>query len=343
MTSSVPYADQSFVEPQLADPSLTIRADDRLFAWDGRVLRRNRLFYPILVLVLLIHAAALIYFFYRDNTATMETAQLDETPVEVVIEPPQEQPKPPPPPPQKQPEPPKPKPEEQIEKPAFSAPRAPNKETVDTKSTDLKTQAPKAPAPPQQGVKAPPRQASKPQDENKDTAKEDAAAKPDEDKPDAEALDKAKPKVAPKAAAKPVTKAPLTKKTQDALASLSGELDLPNMTFAKPTPKAPVYGGTEDVRYLAIVQGMIMQKVKTLPRLDHYQDGGEVAVYFHLDDSGRVISMEILKKSGIPGIDAMAMDAVRQASPFPAPPRGVPHGLVWGTSVDGQLPMRAMR
>lgn len=341
MTSSVPYAGPNLAEPALADPSLMVHAEDRLFAWDGRALRRNKLFYPILVLVLLIHAAALIYFYYRDNKAAMETALLDETPVEVVIEPPPEQPKPPPPP-QKKPEPPKPKPEEQIEKPAFSAPRAPNKETVDTKSTDLKTQAPKAPAPPQQGVKAPPQQASKPQDENKDTAKEDAA-KPEEDKPDAEALEKAKPKVAPKAAAKPVTKAPLTKKTQDALASLSGESDLPNMTFAKPTPKAPVYGGTEDVRYLAIVQGLIMQKVKTLPRLDHYQDGGEVAVYFHLDDSGRVISMEILKKSGMPGIDAMAMDAVRQASPFPPPPRGVPHGLVWGTSVDGQLPMRAMR
>ena len=70
--------------PPIDDPILIARADDRLFAWDPRALRNHRLFVPILLLVLLIHAAALVYFLYRDSKATMQTSQLEETPIEVV-------------------------------------------------------------------------------------------------------------------------------------------------------------------------------------------------------------------------------------------------------------------
>jgi TonB family protein len=333
----------AMIHPNAAATTLTAREDQRFFARDNRArFWSQSRFIAILILVLVAHAALLAYFLYRDSTATMQTAQIEETPVEVVVEPPTP-PEPPKPPPQQQKKPPPPKPKEEIEKPAFSAPRAPNEEKVQTNKTDQKTQAPKAATPPQEGQQAPPQQASLPKDESKPESKDDAAAKPEEDKPNAEALDKAKPKVAPKPATKQAKPSPKTKKTLDALASLSGESTLPNYTFAKPTPKAPVYGGTEDVRYLAIVQGMIMNKVKQLPRLNHYQEGGQVAVYFHIDAGGRVIAQEILKKSGSPEIDRLAMDAVRQAAPFPPPPAAVPHGLVWGSSVDGQLPLRGMR
>ncbi|MGD0634463.1 MAG: TonB family protein [Beijerinckiaceae bacterium] len=329
--------------PPLDDPILIARADDRLFAWDPRALRNHKLFVPILLLVLLVHVAALVYFLYRDSKATMQTSQLEETPIEVVVEPPPDQLKPPPPkPPEKKPEPPKPK--EEIEKPAYSAPRAPNEQTVDTKQTQQKTEAPKAATPPRDGRPEPAKEASTPKDQASPDKPQEATAKPEEDKPDAEALDKAtQPKK--KTDAKDSKTPPKPKKpaTTDAVRQLAGLSNLQNFSFAAPTPKAPVYGGTEDVRYLAIVQGLIMQKVKNLPRLDRYQEGGEVAVYFHIDDTGRIISMEIMKKSGIPAIDAMAMDAVRQAAPFPPPPRAVPHGLIWGTSVEGQLPMRVMR
>lgn len=336
---------RTMTHPTAPAADLTAREDQRFFARDTRApfWRRSR-FIAILILVLIAHAALLAYFLYRDAGATMQTAQIEETPVEVVVEPPPppEAPKPPPPPQEKKPPPP-PKPKEEIEKPAFSAPRAPNESKVETNKLDQKTEAPKAATPPQDGQQAPPQQASKPQEESKPESKEDAAAKPEETKPDAEALDKAKPKVAPKPATKQAKPAPKTKKTLDALASLSGESALPNFTFAKPTPKAPVYGGTEDVRYLAIVQGLIMNKVKQLPRLNHYQEGGQVAVVFHIDDSGRVLTMGLGQTSGNPEIDRMAMNAVSQAAPFPAPPRGIPHSLIWGSSVDGQLPIRGVR
>ncbi len=324
------------------DPSLVAREDQRLVARDRRAAfwSRSR-FGVILLAVLLAHAGLLAYLLHRDGEAAMETAKLEETPVEIVVEKPPEPERPPPPPQRKPPEPPKPK--EEVEKPAFSAPRAPNEEKVETNRTDQKTQAPKAPTPPQEGQPKPPQQASQPKDESKPAATEDAAAKPAEDKPDAEALDKAKPKVATKPATKQAKPSPKTKKPLDALASLSGASSLPEMTFAKPTPKAPVYGGTEDVRYLAIVQGLIMQRVRTLPRLNRYQEGGQVAVVFHIDDSGRVLTMGLGQTSGNPEIDRMALNAVQQAQPFPAPPRGTPHSLIWGSSIDGQLPIRGMR
>ncbi len=325
------------------EPALVAREDQRFFARErrGAFWSRSR-FLVVLALVLLAHAGLLVYLLHRDAETPVETAKIDETPVEIVVEKPPEPPKPPPAPPKpKQPDPPKPK--EEIEKPAFSAPRAPNQEKVETNRTDQKTQAPKAATPPQDGQPKPPQQASQPKEESKPEAKEDAAAKPEEDKPDAEALDKAKPKVAAKPATKQAKPAPKTKKTFDALASLSGSSSLPDMTFAKPTPKAPVYGGTEDVRYLAIIQGLIMNKVRTLPRLNHYQEGGQVAVVFHIDDSGRVLAMGLGQTSGSPEIDRMALNAVSQAAPFPPPPRGIPHSLIWGSSVDGQLPIRGTR
>ena len=327
----------------LPNPTLVASEDQRFLARPkrGAFWSRSR-FGVILLVVLAAHGALLVYLLRRDRDASFETAKLDETPVEIVVEPPPPlQPPPPPPPKQKQPDPPNPK--EEIEKPAFSAPRAPNEEKVETNRTDQKTQAPKAPTPPQEGQPKPPQQASRPQEEAKSDAKEDAAAKPEEDKPDAEALDKAKPKVAPKQAAKPAKPAPKTKKTFDALASLSGSSSLPDFTFAKPTAKAPVYGGTEDVRYLAIIQGLIMNKVRTLPRLNRYQEGGQVAVVFHINDDGRVLSMGLGQTSGNPEIDRMALNAVSQAAPFPPPPRGIPHSLIWGSSVDGQLPIRGSR
>ena len=321
---------------------LVARETERLIARDGRgrFWSRSR-FAVLVVLVLLAHGAALVFLLHRDATTPVETAKNEETPVEIVVEKPPEPPKPPPQP-KKPPPPPQPQ-KQEIEKPAFSAPRAPNEEKTETNRTDQKTQAPKAPTPPQEGQRAPAQQASLPKEESKPEAKEDAGAKPEETKPDAEALDKAKPKVAPKPSSKQAKPSPKTKKVQDALASLSGASDLPEMTFAKPTPKAPVYGGTEDVRYLAILEGMILNKVRLLPRLNHYQEASTVAVSFHIDDGGRVLSMGIASTSGYPDIDRMALQAVTSAAPFPPPPRGVPHSLIWGSNVAGQLPLHVQR
>nr|WP_260395093.1 energy transducer TonB [Sphingobium lignivorans] len=47
---------------------------------------------------------------------------------------------------------------------------------------------------------------------------------------------------------------------------------------------------------------------------------GTVRVRFQLDHGGALISCEVTKSSGLMLLDGIALRAVRQASPFPAPP-----------------------
>ena len=297
-------------------------------------------FVGLLVLVLLVHLAIIVAFLVRDAKTRLQTAAMEETPVEVIVEKPA--PPPPPPPPPKPPEA-QPKPKEELEKPALSAPRAPNEEKVETEKTQPKTVIPKAQQPPSEGEKQPKAAAAPPKEAAPDESKEDAAKAPDETKPDAEALDKAKPKTAKKTATKQAKASPKRKqRASDVLASLSGASPLDTMSFAKPTPKSPVYGGTEDVRYLAIVEGMLVHKMTQLPRTAHWQDGGHVVIFFQLDPTGRVISKDFYNKSGYPEIDQLAMRALLAAQPFPPPPHGLDRGLVWGSQFDGQLPHYTM-
>ena len=292
-------------------------------------------FYLLLIVALLIHAAIIAAFLYRDSHDKPQIVAAEETPVEIVVEkpPPPEPPKPPPP---KQQTPPKPK--EDLS-PAFSAPRAPNEETLKTERTQPKTSVPKAPQPPSEGTPQPKPQIAQPKQAAPPEAKEDTAAKEeDKTKPDAEALDKAKPKVAKEAKTKAAKAAPKQKKAADLMASLAGSSALPELSFSKPTPKSKVYGGTEDVRWMSTVEGMLEAKVSQLPRTAHFQTGGQVLICFHVDENGRVTVHEFCRKSGYPDVDQMAMRALLGAAPFPPPPAGVEHGLVWSSVFDGQLP-----
>ena len=205
---------------------------------------------------------------------------------------------------------------------------------------------PKAPQPPQEGTPspkaaaAPPKEAAPPAD----TKEETAGKEEDKSKPDAEALDKA----SPKSAKLPTPKPPKTKaakaqpktnqKTKELFASLSGADGAAEMTFAKPSAKTKVYGGTEDVRWMSTVEGMLEEKVGKLPRTPHWQAGGQVVICFHVDENGRVAVKDFCQKSGYPDVDQIAMRALMAAQPFPPPPRGVEHGLAWSSVFDGQLP-----
>ena len=326
-------------EPTELERSLAAREDERFVGARQKLFAARARFFGLVLLILLIHVALIAVFLLRDAHSKFQTAAIEETPVEVIVEKPEPPPPPPPqpPPPPKPPEPPKPK--EELEKPALSAPRAPNEEKVETEKTQPKTSVPKAPTPPSDGQPQPKPAVAPPKEAAPDESKEDAAKAPDETKPDAEALDKAKPKTAKKTVTKQAKEAPKSKrKPNDALAALSGSSSLPELSFAKPTPKSPVYGGTEDVRYLAIVEGMLESKVTQLPRTEHWRSGGHVVIFFHVDESGRVISRDFYVKSGYPDIDKIAMQALIAAQPFPPPPRGVEHGLLWGSKFDGQLP-----
>ena len=305
----------------------------------------------VLAAVLLVHAAFIAAFLIRDRDAPIQVASSEETPVEVIVEKPPEPPKPlppppPPPPPEKKPPPPPPPPPKEDLSPAYSAPRKENQETLKTDKLQEKTSVPKAAQPPQEGTPnpkpaaAPPKEAAPPTD-----AKEETAGKEeDKSKPDAEALDKA----SPKSAKPPTLKPPKTKaakaqpktnqKTKELFASLSGSDALPQMTFSKPAAKTKIYGGTEDVRWMSTVEGMLEDKVGKLPRTPHWQAGGQVVVCFHVDENGRVTIKDFCQKSGYPDVDQIAMRALMAAQPFPPPPRGVEHGLAWSSVFDGQLP-----
>ena len=297
----------------------------------------------VLALVLLLHAALLVAFLWKDARSPTPATQVAETPVEVVVEPPPEPAKPPEPPKPPEPEPPKPK--EDLS-PAMSAPRAPNEDNVKTTAKEAKTAAPNRLATPSQGQPQAPAAAPPPPSEVAPAPKQDETAKEeDQSKPDAEALDKArKAAKAKESRTKDAKAAPKRKPMPNALAALAGAPTLDaTMSFAKPTPKTKIYGGTEDVRWMSEVEAMLEAKVQKLPHTAHYQAGGKVAICFHVDVSGRVILNDFCAKSGYPDIDQMAMRALVAAAPFPPPPPGLERGLIWISTFDGQVPVLHFR
>lgn len=332
-----PDEDEAFLDEAEANFAAT---DEARFAVPTPRRRINRRFVSILALVLLIHAALIVAFLWRDRAANRDVAQqLEETPVEVVVEQPPEPAKPQPPPEQKPPEPPRPK--EDLS-PAMSAPRAPSEDKIKTETKEAKTEAPTKLETPTQGAPqaaapAAPAKEATPQVDKEDAAKE-------EEKKEAEALDKAKRKAEKKAKTREAKAHSSQKVNPNLLAALGGAPNFgATMTFARPTPKTKIFGGTEDVRWMSEVEAMLEAKVQQLPKTAHYQAGGKVAICFHVSPDGRVILQEYCQKSGYPDVDALAMRALHAAAPFPPPPPGLERGLIWVSTFDGQTPVLHFR
>ena len=330
-------------EMDVAEASLAATEDARFFETGGR-RGISRRFISIVALVLLVHAGLIAAFLLRDRHADLQVAQQqEETPIEIVVEKPEppKPPVPPKPPEPKQPEPPKPK--EDLS-PAYSAPRAPTEDKLKTETKEAKTQAPTKMPTPTQGAPAAAAPAAAPAKEaTPDVAKEEAA-KEEEKKDAAEALDKAKRKQAKKQAKTREAKTSSQKVDPRLLASLGGAPNFgATMTLAKPTPKAKIFGGTDDMRWMSEVEARLEAKVQQLPKTAHYQSGGKVAICFHVGPDGRVLLQEFCEKSGYPDIDALAMRALHAAGPFPPPPPGLERGLVWVSSFDGQVPVLHFR
>jgi TonB family protein len=230
--------------------------------------------------------------------------------------------------------------------PAYSAPRAPNEDKEKNDKVEKSAAPNKLPTPTpgetQQATPTPPPPAepqAAPEANRADATKEE-----DKTKPDAEALDKAGRKAAKTKPSKTKTAKVHRKPAPNALAALAGAPNLDtSFSFARPTPKTKIFGGTEDVRWMSEVEAMLEAKVTQLPRSEHYQSGGKVAICFHVDVDGRVIQREYCAKSGYPDIDRLAMKALLEAAPFPRPPPGLDRGLVWFTTFDGQLPKLRFR
>ncbi len=299
---------------------------------------RRRGFALLLVICLLLHAGLVAVLLYRDRSAPEEAPRDEEIPVEVLVEPPPE-PEPPPPPPQQQAKekPPKIKMQDD-EKPAFDAPRTTNQETVERDAPDKETQSPRVapmtkqtaekPAPEKQPETTPQQPVAQPEEQS-------APQKLADDKPDAEALDKAVPEPPKRPQEQPKEKktlaetktppAPAKRQTvADQLAALNSLPDFKIGSLAKP---APVAGGTERTTYLSILFGMIMRQMHFPPGLRERHVLGEGIVSFYVDEAGHLTHQAIYRSSGLPELDAAAINAVRRAAPFPAPPRGDPHAI----------------
>lgn len=273
--------------------------------------------------ILGVHAALIAFILYRDGFDRFEIQPEQEIPVEVVAELPPDPPKPPPQPEQPQPE---QKPEENYDKPAYSAPRAPN-ETADTQTgAQQKTEAPQAQSKPQEGAPVPANSAAPAPVVTASAMPGAAEEKIADDK--AEPLQPASPM--PDANAGAAAPAALAQDTSgaDLLRQLSAQPTLSSFSFAARTTLAPLTGGSEDNRFMSNVFAKILSKKGYPKSAAARHASGTVMVSFIIDGEGGLVYQTISHSSGEPDLDAEALAAVKAAAPYPPPPPGAPRSLL---------------
>jgi protein TonB len=279
---------------------------------------------------LALHLAILAPIWLQFDWAPRAAPPSEEIPVEIVVEPP----KPPPqPPPQPSPEPAPPKPPIDFE-PAHDAPRG--------EASDVKTPRYGAVA-----AKNAEKQATPDQPQTGDKAASENGAKPVEPTSDhqAEAKDDGGPQKASDEAfsvAEPPATAATAPDSQVKVATMIGQ-PLPTWSKGKqfstfePVPDAEfrgdaasaVGGGTADTTYPSVVDGMLMKHLRMTDavRAEYGRVVGEIT--FQVDAHGNLMQRSVTHPSGSNGVDAAALEAVREAAPFPPPPLGLPGELKW--------------
>ena len=321
------------------------RAFSATLAVDALRRRRALLVRPrflmFLLLCLLAHLCVLAFLLLEDWRSAREAARIvEETPVEVITEPPApKQEEPPAPEPEKPPEqqkqqqkPPPPPPPVEEEKPAFDAPEAESKTKSDVNAPeekDIKTpknaeekDAPKDDKP--QGMK------DAEDEDGKAKAPEETKETPLEDKSDAEIIEQAAPEKKPQEKPDPNEKGPVKKGEANSIADqLAALAPIPDYKLAAPRKFSPVGGGHAKTTYLTILYGLIMPHMRIPPRVRGSGAIGRGAVVFYIDEMGNLTHQAVHQPSGAPDLDAAALAAVRRAAPFPAPPRGLPHSMIF--------------
>lgn len=141
----------------------------------------------------------------------------------------------------------------------------------------------------------------------KKSAEQEPIAKPEAQKSEP---DKAKPKPVPKKE-QPKKKPKSTGKS--AAAAPSGAASAP----AKPAPKQKTAGGAAEASYAKAV----LKKIARLSRKAAPAKGTAV-VGFVIGADGRLGQVVILTSSGMDALDNIALDHIRRAAPFQAPPQG---------------------
>ncbi len=315
--------------------ALVVAADpaDRMFDSTDPIWRAaQRRFRPVLAAVLLFHLTLIALLILADEPNRDANLLDKEIPVEIIVQPP-----PPPPPPQKKVEQPKMPPQKQKylreEQPAYDAPRNPNNETLKRLATDNQTHSPVQAMPaPANDTKQTPQQLRPAQ--NAAPAPADHTAAPDkpDNSPDAEALDKAAPLKEDKSKQRmkeAKERATLPDDQREAVARQLASLEpSPDYSIAAESKIAPVSGGTEDMRYLAVLYGLIMRQ-QHFPSSAHPRHTNSTAIVaFWIDETGELVHEALYRTSGYPELDAEALADVRRAAPFPEPPMDEPHGFL---------------
>jgi protein TonB len=322
------------VTASIAEPQFKIDPTERVVGPGAAELFRARWrFILLLCFFFLIHAVTILWLATRDDTDELVHPDTREVPIEVeVVPPPPEPPKPPPPKAEKQQQKPPPPPKVE-EKPAFDAPKTATNPTKENEAKDTQTKAQTKAAPSQSSptdIKPVPLQPTRDTPLAKETPS--APAAPD-DKPDAEALDKAVP--LPKNSPKPAPAPP--KQARQRVTTPNAALDktfaaleqpTPDFSVAKAAKPAIVGGGTEEATYNAVLLGLILKQQHMPPGAELHHQDAKVLIGFFIDERGNLTHQQLYRTSGLPGLDQAAIEAVRRAAPFPPPPPGIPHGFV---------------
>jgi periplasmic protein TonB len=329
--------------------SIQIKADpsERLVTPSERsALARRSGFAFLLAICLLIHASVLFFLLDREKSIVEPTRE-EEIPIEVVMLPPEQKAEPAP----KKPRPPdlvtppvvkeKPPPEKvELDEAdiARDAPRTGNDSKTHKGEPEKETKAPRIAPPPKLVTPQPPQ--DKPEQEKASPPVQEKVDKPSpptepqklaDEKLDAEALDKAQPEAPAKPQEKQAPQPSKTPATQGKKTTVAQQLAAfsaaPTYSFGAATKALPMGGGTEKASYLSILYGMIMRQMHFPPVVRERHVMGEGIVSFYVDDSGHLTHQAVYRSSGLPDLDAAALNAVRRAAPFPAPPRNDPHAI----------------
>lgn len=321
---------------------MSLKADpaERLIAPPSARVPARRSLVPV-ALSLLVHVSALAILSYEQSLTRNDPQRDEEIPVEVIAEPapaqpPQETPEPPPEPEKPQPEQKEKPPQQKIvedEKPAFDAPRAANQETIEREVPDQETKAERA-APPDDQKAAKPSPEKNPDPERQaatQSAPQAALLKSEDDKADAEIIEKAEPKQEPapdeKEGQVEVKASPEPKQSKSIADQIAALAPVPDFKIAGSSKPAPVSGGTAKTTYLSILFGLIMRHMHIPPNLRGKTAPNQGVVVFFIDPTGNLTHQAVYRSSGFAALDAAALAAVRRAAPFPAPPSGYAHGV----------------
>ncbi|MGQ0444863.1 MAG: TonB family protein [Beijerinckiaceae bacterium] len=336
-------------EPDTTDAAFKADPSQRLIA--PREGHAHPQFALILAVCLAAHALLLAILLFEDFSVASEPPLAEEFPVEIVAELPPElqaepfaKPLPPPPdlvtPPVVKAKPPPEKTQLDDVEVAHDAPVSGNADDTHKGDPDKETKAPRAAPPPKLAAKQPAQE--KPEQEKAATASNEKAANPPapsepqklaDDTPGAEALDKAQPEPPAKPQKKPTprrdSKRPAAQGQKATVAQqLAALSQAPNYSLGAAAKSAPIGGGTEKASYEALLFGLITRQFH-FPRdarARHLISVGQIGLF--VDELGNLTHQAVYRASGDPALDTAWLAAVRRAAPFPAPPRGLPHGFI---------------